>query len=1077
MNSRSTTSATPSNRSLRHRSRTIPVEENLEEDVPLGMADSGDEEEEQTAMISTTITTVATSHHPPATTTSSTCATSIRTPAQNERRVFFSSEYQGLLSNANTRNSNNALDAFRITSLTPTPDDRQISNAETGEPKQRAFSIVGGAPLVYKNYRTDQRFRRMQTKLHSFLERPKGALPVMYHLLVLVMVLMCLCLSVFSTMPDFEEQATFILFYTEIIFVAWLAVEYACRIWSAGCRSRYRGIAGRLKFATSAYCIIDIIIISASILVLCMGATGQVFAASAIRGLRFFQILRMLRIDRRAGTWKLLGSVVWAHRQELLTTLYIGFLGLIFSSFLVYICEKNYNEKYETFADALYWGVITLTTVGYGDVSPLTWPGKVIGAFCALMGISFFALPAGILGSGFALKVQQHQRQKHLIRRRVPAARLIQCLWRHFCAAPESRSQATWKIYLAPPTPIYDEHQHPQQSLYQRIRNSTRRRQPHVHVNGTPRIFQRVLNLVSFATADSRTIPSGAQAASDVFQQGFDSVKSLLVPTTRQHDSMSIISASDVSEIESLGTLGFSLGSWRSKHKQNSSSHSTQRKSLSASAMTAALYEEQRRLISNNAGLLAPPSDRVSAPRPSTSPPATSCDRSRPTSPKQPTAEARNANRKSRRLLPPTTRSGRSLSLKDENIPAALLVGDYLIAPLYEWAERLRVDPLATRAAAGTSGQIAAGTANGTNGDAPEDGGSSETMPGTPCLNSTCGEEYEAGSFMQRLTSRRPTLRSLGNLLTGGSQRIKSRSSSRSTSSQHHELQHLDLSHSWNDSVPAHFLRFTPFFGCTTNRDRRRHLRRSLSNPSPDEDPPSIQPRTLEEYTPLLKNVIRAIRRMHVLVARRKFKEALRPYDVKDVIEQYSAGHVDLQARVKQVQLKLEQIIGGKQANKEDLKVSMVSRVVEVEKQVKKIDKKIDLLVEMFLEDRRHKLMGIRATATDGKLKTRRDPSPPHSATGRLMNSTPSQQLLIHKNSVPSQSPQSTARKRQALLLTSLPLTSSIDEPIQSSTETLEMLSVRSHFSTTATIEPSSSRLTTTSDEQSKLMREHEDEI
>lgn len=60
----------------------------------------------------------------------------------------------------------------------------------------------------------------------------------------------------------------------------------------------------------------------------------------------------------------------------------------------MYICEKNYNEKYTTFADALWWGVITLTTVGYGDVTPSTWPGKVVGAFCALMGISFFALPA-----------------------------------------------------------------------------------------------------------------------------------------------------------------------------------------------------------------------------------------------------------------------------------------------------------------------------------------------------------------------------------------------------------------------------------------------------------------------------------------------------------------------------------------------------------------------------------------------------------------------------------------------------------------------------------------------------------
>uniref|UniRef100_A0A8R1HLT8 Ion_trans domain-containing protein n=1 Tax=Caenorhabditis japonica TaxID=281687 RepID=A0A8R1HLT8_CAEJA len=250
-------------------------------------------------------------------------------------------------------------------------------------------------------------------------------------------------------MPDFEIQATLVLYYLEIVFVIWLATEYICRVWSAGCRSRYRGISGRIRFATSAYCVIDIIVILASITVLCIGATGQVFAASAIRGLRFFQILRMLRIDRRAGTWKLLGSVVWAHRQELLTTVYIGFLGLIFSSFLVYLCEKNTNDKYQTFADALWWGVITLSTVGYGDKTPETWPGKIIAAFCALLGISFFALPAGILGSGFALKVQQHQRQKHLIRRRIPAAKLIQCLWRHYSAASESTSLATWKIHLA----------------------------------------------------------------------------------------------------------------------------------------------------------------------------------------------------------------------------------------------------------------------------------------------------------------------------------------------------------------------------------------------------------------------------------------------------------------------------------------------------------------------------------------------------------------------------------------------------------------------------------------------------
>ena len=59
----------------------------------------------------------------------------------------------------------------------------------------------------------------------------------------------------------------------------------------------------------------DIVVITASIIILCLGSSGQVFATSALRGLRFFQILRMVRVDRRGGSWKLLGSVVWAHRQ------------------------------------------------------------------------------------------------------------------------------------------------------------------------------------------------------------------------------------------------------------------------------------------------------------------------------------------------------------------------------------------------------------------------------------------------------------------------------------------------------------------------------------------------------------------------------------------------------------------------------------------------------------------------------------------------------------------------------------------------------------------------------------------
>ncbi|XP_037080357.1 potassium voltage-gated channel subfamily KQT member 5-like, partial [Pollicipes pollicipes] len=320
-----------------------------------------------------------------------------------------------------------------------------------------------GKPLHFKTQRhRDHRYRRVQGKIYNFLERPRGRSAAVYHVLVFLMVFGCLTLSVLSTIREYEYDAGIILFYCESVVVVWFIMEFVLRLWSSGCRSRYQGWWGRLKFIQRPFCIIDMVTILASLVVLGLGSGvlglvtgGQVFAASALRVLRFFQILRMVRMDRRGGTWKLLGSVVYAHRQELITTLYIGFLGLIIASFLVYLAEKDSNgEQFSSYADALWWGVVTLCTVGYGDIVPITWKGKLIASACALLGISFFALPAGILGSGLALKVQQQQRQKHMIRRRHPAAILIQCLWRCYAADEHSLSVATWRVHQVPyPSP------------------------------------------------------------------------------------------------------------------------------------------------------------------------------------------------------------------------------------------------------------------------------------------------------------------------------------------------------------------------------------------------------------------------------------------------------------------------------------------------------------------------------------------------------------------------------------------------------------------------------------------------
>ncbi|XP_044278087.1 potassium voltage-gated channel subfamily KQT member 5 isoform X5 [Varanus komodoensis] len=307
-----------------------------------------------------------------------------------------------------------------------------------------------GKPLSYSSnpiYRRNAKYRKLQNYLYNVLERPRGW-AFIYHAFVFLLVFGCLILSVFSTIPEHTWLATNCLFILESVMIVVFGLEFIVRIWSAGCCCRYRGWQGRLRFARKPFCVIDIIVLIASIAVVSAKTQGNIFATSALRSLRFLQILRMVRMDRRGGTWKLLGSVVYAHSKELITAWYIGFLVLIFSSFLVYLVEKDENAQFSTYADALWWGTITLTTIGYGDKTPLTWLGRLLSAGFALLGISFFALPAGILGSGFALKVQEQHRQKHFEKRRNPAASLIQCVWRSYAADEKSVSIATWKPHL-----------------------------------------------------------------------------------------------------------------------------------------------------------------------------------------------------------------------------------------------------------------------------------------------------------------------------------------------------------------------------------------------------------------------------------------------------------------------------------------------------------------------------------------------------------------------------------------------------------------------------------------------------
>ena len=134
-----------------------------------------------------------------------------------------------------------------------------------------------------------------------------------------------------------------------------------------------------------------------------------------IRAVRLFRLFRLFKMGRYSQSLTKLANVIKSKKEELVITLFSGGVLLIIASSLMYFIEREAQPVvFGSIPNAMWWGAVTLTTVGYGDVYPVTLLGKFVGAFIAVLGIGLFALPAGIIASGFASELQK-QKQKKII--------------------------------------------------------------------------------------------------------------------------------------------------------------------------------------------------------------------------------------------------------------------------------------------------------------------------------------------------------------------------------------------------------------------------------------------------------------------------------------------------------------------------------------------------------------------------------------------------------------------------------------------------------------------------------------
>jgi voltage-gated potassium channel len=207
-------------------------------------------------------------------------------------------------------------------------------------------------------------------------------------------------------------RAPFFFKLFELITVLVFLAEYLLRLWSCTSEPKFASpVGGRLRFALTPLAVVDLAAILPTLVTTLISIVFgiQGFDMSFLRAARL--VARVAKMSRYSAGVRTLGRVIGQKREELLTVVFVLLVLLLVASSFMYYAERNAQpDKFASIPEAMWWSIITLTTVGYGDVFPVTVVGKVVAGCIAILGIGLFALPAGILGSGFLEEINHRPR-------------------------------------------------------------------------------------------------------------------------------------------------------------------------------------------------------------------------------------------------------------------------------------------------------------------------------------------------------------------------------------------------------------------------------------------------------------------------------------------------------------------------------------------------------------------------------------------------------------------------------------------------------------------------------------------
>jgi voltage-gated potassium channel len=212
--------------------------------------------------------------------------------------------------------------------------------------------------------------------------------------LVLVFVILVSVVSVIlESIPAFNARYGTMLHQTEWIITVIFTIEYIARIWSH---------PKPLKYVFSFYGVIDFLAIIPTYLDLILAGA---MSLAVIRGLRLLRIFRILKITRYSREGRIIVEALKASRVKIMVFLFAVVVVVLIIGTLMYLIEGE-SSGFTSIPAGIYWAIVTLTTVGFGDITPLTTFGKFIASFVMIMGYGIIAVPTGIVTFEIATSIK-----------------------------------------------------------------------------------------------------------------------------------------------------------------------------------------------------------------------------------------------------------------------------------------------------------------------------------------------------------------------------------------------------------------------------------------------------------------------------------------------------------------------------------------------------------------------------------------------------------------------------------------------------------------------------------------------